>query len=272
MNGMNKEVICPIECADYSQKMNEFPISNPQMPLNAPYGSVFINPYTATPINAAVTDKRFMDALIKMEEEKLKAQLDIEKQKLDYAYKRDLEMLKTENRLRIEEKQAENITKRIKGMQARTQERENAAYAIFKDSESRLRLETKYPTRKSEYSEPVISCVDMRACRICDVETHKTVVIIVEADKMTEKIVLVREEVNARVFEHCLSERGLAVTTSRERRKLVLELLLSFLVDEAVVIELPKTVGWSKTNTGWIFAESDAKTIEGVIRGRYEIE
>ena len=112
----------------------------------------------------------------------------------------------------------------------------------------------------------------MRAYLICDMETKKTVVVIVEANNLTEKIVLAREDVNPRVFERCLSKRGLAVTTGRERRKLVLELLLSYLIDEAAVVELPKTVGWSKTNTGWIFVESDAETIEGVVRGHYEIK
>ena len=253
---MNKEIICPIE-----------PVNNSQY---VPYAFGVINPYTGCPVNSMVTDKRFVEFLMKMEEDKLKAQLDMEKQKLDYEYKRDLEMLKAENRLRLEEKQAENSMKRIEGMQARTDERENASYAIFKDSENRLRLETKYPTRKSDYSEPVINSADMRAYRICDMETQKTVVVLVEADNLTEKIVLSREDVNPRVFERCLSKRGLAVTTGRERRKLVLELLLSFLIDEAVVVEMPKTVGWSRTNNGWIFAESEAETIEGVVRGHYE--
>lgn len=258
MNEMNQKAICPIES-----------ISNVQ---NASYGLGPINPYTGLPLNPTVADKSFMDAIMKMEEEKLKAQLDMEKQKLEYAYKRDLEMLKAENRLRLEEKQSENIMKRVEGMQVRTEERENAAYAIFKDSENRLRLETKYPTRKPDYSEPVINSTDMRAYRICDMETHETVVVIVDGNNLTEKIVLARTDVNPRVFERCLSKRGLAVTTGRERRKLVLELLLSYLVDEAAVVELPKTVGWSKTNTGWIFAVSDAETIEGVVRGRYEIK
>ena len=255
---MNKEAICPIE-----------PVNNSQY---VPYGFGVINPYTGYPINSMETDKHFVEFLMKMEEDKLKAQLDMEKQKLDYEYKKDLEMLKAENRLRLEEKQAENSMKRIEGMQARTDERENASYAIFKDSENRLRLETKYPTRKSHYSEPVINSADMCAYRICDIETHKTIVVIVEANNLQEKIVLAREDVNPRTFERCLSKHGLAMTTTRERRKLVLELLLSFLMDEAVVIELPKTVGWSKTNTGWIFAGSEAETIEGVLRGRYEIK
>lgn len=94
----------------------------------------------------------------------------------------------------------------------------------------------------------------------------------IQADNLTESIVLEREDVNPKAFERRLSERGLAVTTSRERRKLVLELLLSYLVDEAAVVELPKKVGWSKTNTGWIFAESDTETIEGAVRGCYEIK
>lgn len=240
---------------------------------NAPYGVGGINPYTTVyPVNPAVADKSFMDALLKFEEEKFKAQLDMEKQRLNYACKRDLEMLKTENRLRIEEKQAENSMRRIEGMRARAEERENASYAIFKDSESKLRLEIKYPTRKSNYSEPVINSVNMRACRICDAETQKTVAIIFLADNLTENIVLKREDVNPKVFEKCLSERGLAITTSRERRKLVVELLLSYLIDEAAVVELPKKVGWSKTNTGWFFAESESETIKGVLKEGYGIK
>lgn len=257
MNETYNKAVCPIETVNNSQ--------------NIPYGFGLINPYTGCYVNPTVTDKSFVDFLMKMEEDKLKAQLDMEKQRLDYIHKTDLEMLKAENRLRLEEKQAENISKRIEGMQARTEERENASYAIFKDSENRLRLETKYPTRKSEYSEPVINSADMRAYRICDIETHKTVMVLVEADNLPEKIILTREELNPRFFERCLSKRGLAVKVGRERRKLVLELLLSFLIDGAVVVELPKTLGWSKTNTGWIFAESEAKTIEGVVRG-YEIK
>lgn len=275
-----RRVTCPIE---FENQTGEVPainccsqIPNPtavlQMNQGIAHGSVPINPFTGLPINPAVADKSYMDALLKMEGERIKAQFDIEKQKLDYAHKKDLEILKSENRLRLEEKQAENIAKRLEGMQARTAERENASYAIFRDSESRLRLETRYPTRKSDYSEPIINSDSMQAYRICDVETHKTVAVLIKADNMPEKIVLAREDVNPRVFERCLSKRGLAVTTSRERRKLVLELLLSFLIDEAAVVELPKTVGWRKADTGWIFAESDAKTIEGVVRGCYEIK
>lgn len=258
MTETNQVAICPIE-----------PISNCQ---NVPYGFGLINPHTGFPINPAVADQRFIDAIMKMEGEKFKAQLDMEKQRLDFIYKRDLEALKAENRIRLEEKQSEIITKRIEGMQARTEERENAAYAIFKDSESRLRLETKYPNRKTNYSEPVINSADMRAYRICDMEMHKTVFFVVEGDNLTEKIILARDDINPRAFERCLSKRGLAVTVGRERRKLVVELLLSYLVDEAIVVELPTTVGWSKTNTGWIFAETDTETIEGVVRERYEIK
>lgn len=240
---------------------------------NVPYGVGGTNPYTmGYHVNPAVVDKNVMDALLKFEEEKFKAQLDMEKQRMNYACKRDLEMFKTENRLRIEEKQAEHSMRRIEGMRARAEERENASYAIFKDSESKLRLEIKYPTRKSNYSEPVINSVNMRACRICDAETQKTVAVIFLADNLTENIVLKREDVNPKVFEKCLSERGLAITTSRERRKLVVELLLSYLIDEAAVVELPKKVGWSKTNTGWFFAESESETIKGVLKEGYGIK
>lgn len=271
MNKENGIVTCPIEFMGRLQRNSENPLGNPQIIPNVSYGSVPINPYTGLPVNPEIADKRSIDTMMKMEELKLKAYLEMEKQKWEYHYKKDLEKLKTENRLRIEEKQVENSMRRIEGMQARTKERENASYAIFKDSEGRLRLETKYPTRKSDYSEPVINSTDIHAYRICDMEMQKMVLFIVEADNLSEKIVLRREDVNMRVFERCLSKHGLAVTTSRERRRLVLELLLSFLLDEATVVEMPETVGWCKTNTGWIFTESEAGTIEGVV-GRYGIK
>lgn len=248
MNGMNKKIICPIE-----------PVNNAQ---TVSYG--YVNPYTGLYLNPVVADRIYMDSL--------KYQAEKEKQMVDYACKKDLEMLKAENRFRLEEKQEENRVRRIEGMQARTDEQENASYAIFKDSEKRLCLETKYPTRKSDYSKPVINSADMRAYRICDMETHKTVAVIMDADNLTEEIVLVRADINPRVFERCLSKCGLAITTSRERRKMVVELLLSYLIDKATVVELPKTVGWTQTDMGWIFAASDAETIEGVLKGRYEIK
>lgn len=251
--------------------INEIPIS---AQASACYQEVApsylpINPYTGYPVSLAVADKSYVDFWMKMEEERNKAQLDYQKQMLAHDNKKELEKLKTENIIKIENKRHENAMKRQEGMCERTEERENAAFALFKDSEGRIRIETKYPTREPKYSAPIIKCLNVCSCKICDAETHEVALLIVSADNMVGNIILEKENFNLKGLENCLSKHGIALNISRERKKMVLSLLLSYLIDEAGIVELPKTLGWSKSNGGWIFASSIEETIDGAKGGYY---
>ena len=252
-------------------RRNEIPISAQTSPCYQEVASGYlpINPYTGYPVSSAVVDKSYVDFWMKMEEERNKAQLDYQKQILALDNKKELENLKTENIIKIENKRHENAMKRQEGMYERTEERENAAFALFKDSEGRIRIETKYPTREPKYSVPIIKCLNVCSCQICDAETHEVALLIVTADNMVGNIILEKENFNLKGLENCLSKHGIALNISRERKKMVLNLLLSYLIDEAGIVELPKTLGWSKNNGGWIFASSIEETIDGVKGGYY---
>jgi len=281
MNYEDKVPQCPIIFPEESQSSSGVTANNASLRTVNPaglgpmyseveYGSYMVNPFTGYPVNAAVLDKSYVDSLMRIEEAKCKSVLEMNKQNLEHANRMALEERKAEHRLAYEDRHSENVMRRFYGMEEKKAEREHSVSSVFEDAEGCLCLETRYMNGDVFCSKPIINCFNMRAHRICDAETHETVVVIIAINDFTEQIILVGEDINPRLFDKCLSKRGIAVKASRERRKMVVDLMFAYLMEHATATELPNSVGWTKTNKGWFFTEFESKTTGGAARGYYE--
>lgn len=198
----------------------------------------YYNPFTGRPVNPALADKFFLDSLAKEQ---------------DFGHKVEIERQKAEYASRLEEQKHHNVMKRIEGIMERKEELDNATEAIFKDSDGRFCLETRYPNKPPKHTPPILSCVNLQAFQICDLETHEQIRVVLTADNLKNNIILEKGEINSKGLSKCLADHGSAVTISRDRKKNTSDLLYSYLMRESKVIEYPTHLGWNKTGNGWVF-------------------
>jgi hypothetical protein len=67
-----------------------------------------------------------------------------------------------------------------------------------------------------------------------------------------------------------LERYGVVINVSRERHKLTKQMLFAYLVEHALIYELPFTTGWNKTPDGlWEFTSDIALTFKGAENGRF---
>lgn len=224
-----------------------------------------MSPLSGCQVSGTELDKVYVEHLAHLAEQNNKYQNEQYLSSIRHQHAKELENLETDNRMKIEDKKHENLMKRIEGMEAMKSEYAHAIQAVIENADGYLCYETKYPNRESKFSKPILNCRNMVAQIICDIETHETIAVIISADDLKDRIILVKDEIDIKTFEKCLVNHGVDFRVSRDNRKQVLNLLLTYLLNNAVVVEFPSSVGWNKTKDGWLFAESKEKTVEGVI-------
>lgn len=241
-------------------------MSNMQQPINlsyyqanSDYGYVApaINPYTGYPIDKNCMEK-YLDYSLGIEKQKFQNALDIEKERCIYEMRKDLDDRKTENALRREE-----------GMYRRKINREMAQYCVFENSEGFLCLEMTFPNGERTYSKPVVNSRNLYALCVCNVDSHDREVCIIRSKHSDEQIILYGKSLCSDGFSKQLEQKGISILVCRERRKMVTEMIFTYLLENAKITELPDSLGWHQTKKGWFFTDLESKTIMGAMKGEF---
>lgn len=216
----------------------------------------WLNPFTGLPVDTRVADTKYLDFLLKSEENRQVHALEMDKQRFIYDMRKELE-----------DKKLENAMKREAGMEQRKLYREMAQNEIFENVEGFLCIETIFPNGEHVFSKPVINCPHMSAKRYCEINGTKEVVLI-SLDNDSSEIVLRDGMLNALEFTRQLESQGVAITVCRERRKIVAEMVFAYLMGRAIVKKMPLTCGWHCLAGEWNYVGEESDTLLGVLKER----
>lgn len=128
-------------------------------------------------------------------------------------------------------------------------------YTVFENSDGYLCLEIQYSDGEHIFTKPIIDCVHMRAHLVCESDYKKWVVCIVGLNDFSDRIILSGRRISADNFEEVLTVKEIPILVSKIKRKVVMEMVFMYLMENATVSELPNSLGWSKRKTRKSLAE-----------------
>ena len=152
-----------------------------------------------------------------------------------------------------------NMEKRQEGIEARKRNRQNASYAISKDSEGRFCLETTFLNGDVEVSRPVMNVSNMYMISLVGMGTGDYVNLVMW-DEMQSEIVLTRES-DVKTFKTAINKAGIAIQVGRDRKKDVLDLIFAHLIRNCKKVSVAEHLGWNKANDKWIWIENEVETL-----------
>lgn len=142
-----------------------------------------------------------------------------------------------------------NMEKRQEGIEARKRNRQNASYAIGKDSEGRFCLETTFLNGDVEVSRPVMNVANMYMTRLVGIETGDYVNQI-SWDEMNRDIILTKDS-DVKAFRIAMNLAGIAIQVGRDRKKDVAELIFAYIVRNCKSVSIADHLGWNKAGDKW---------------------
>lgn len=267
MNEMNfkPEAIQPINFIGENQYpyqnqylyQNQYPVNGTGMCIPQPNNMV-MDPNTGLTMPV----EQYLEHCLKQNELHHKAILESQKMQEEFRLRKELDDYKTANAIKREE-----------GMEKRRRKRESASYRIFENPDGFFGMEVCYLDSEADYTGAVINCRHMRAHCVYELHGREMAVCIIDfqdSDGSVERVVLFGRFLNAEGLAKVLQKKGVTVQVGRDRKKLVWELIFSYLINTATKSELPDSLGWHKLEPDWFFTESEAQTIAGAKKGEYQ--
>lgn len=152
-----------------------------------------------------------------------------------------------------------NMEKRQEGIEKRKRNRENASYAISKDSEGRFCLETTFLNGDVEVSRPVMNVSNMYMTSLVGMETGDYVNLLMW-DEMKRDIMLTKDS-DVKAFRTAINLAGIAIQVGRDRKKDVAELIFAYIVRNCKSVSIADHLGWNKADDKWIWIQKEEDTL-----------
>lgn len=209
-----------------------------------------------------MSGERYMEYCLKQNELYQKAILESQKMQEEFRLRKELDDHKTANAIKREE-----------GMEKRRRKRESATYRIFENPDGFLGIEVSYLESEPDYTGAVINCHHMRAHCVYELHEREMAVCIIDfkdSNGSAGRVVLFGGFLNAEGLAKVLQKKGITVQVGRDKKKLVWELIFSYLIKNATKSELPSSLGWHKLESDWLFVEAEDQTIAGAKKGEYQ--
>lgn len=248
MNGYT-DSICPVSfqkgipegTVDYGLQRGTF--------LGAPYTGVYSTP-TFMPSPQAI-DKVWVDSAKSSIDTECRRQL----LQAEYALRKDLD-----------EKKALWKEKLNRGIFERKIHRDNATFAVFENADGKICIQMQMVGEPVYYSPPILNVSGLKMVLYHTFDSSDCVAVITW-DATKSKITLSDQNLCSDGMRKALEKQGVCISTMKERKKEVTELVFAYLASKANHILLPRSLGWNKVGADWVFASCPGETIIGIKNG-----
>lgn len=246
------------------------------LPDNIPDGNqnCCINPYTGKKMPKNMADQLYYNqSMAALENSWVQSnsnlafwhQVELNNQKK--AHDEEIQRIKLERsreeaeyKRQLEEYKAEMAIKRMEAIEELKMNRACASQGLFEDINGFLCLETVFPNGKKLISEPImnVSCVQM-ICLINMCDMYDKVALLSWKD-CSEPVVL--NDITSKALNNVLTNWGLNLRVGRDRKKIIIEILLSYLMEHANIKKAVPKVGWNLISGEWFFESDPEKTLD----------
>ena len=179
-----------------------------------------------------------------------------------------LENHKLKNRLDFEEKKAKIAEKRDETIQRRKELNHLARKAAFEDSEGYLCLEVIRPDNSRSKSDRIVNVPYIRMICFTDVTKAGRKMGVISWHNKNNKHFLQENAFSPKGLRNLFDENGVSIEVGRDKKNEMLDMIWSFLVQNAKQFRVFPYYGWCKTSQGWRFADTEKMIIKDLMGGR----
>ncbi len=185
---------------------------------------------------------------------------------IDAEYKRQLLQLEYKNRKEQDERKALWKEKLNRGIFERKIHRDNATFAVFENADGKICIQMQMVGEPVYYSPPVLNVSGLKMVLYHTFDSSDCVAVITW-DATKSKITISDQNLCSDGMRKALEKQGVCISTLKERKKEVTELVFAYLASKANHILLPRSLGWNKVGADWVFASCPGETIIGIKNG-----
>ncbi|WP_455190855.1 hypothetical protein [Eubacterium ramulus] len=178
-----------------------------------------------------------------------------------------IENYKLKNRLDFEEKKAKIAERRDEAIQRRKELKQLARKAAFEDSEGYLCLEVIRPDNSRSKSNRIVNVPYIRMICITDVTNANRKMGFISWSKKENKHFLQENVFSQKGLRNLFDENGVSIEVGRDKKNEMLDMIWSFLVQNAKQLYAFPYYGWCKTSQGWRFADTKKMVINDLKGG-----